>query len=121
MKYLERIVKILDDPSYSETVNKIINNIISESEEDHRIADGIKLYYPETNKRVRIGDRVISNEEEEYWGEQVTRINEDGTINVTSPLDILKGISHKNYRLHTNKNVFFEECANATRKCKTRT
>ncbi|WP_204407896.1 hypothetical protein [Brevibacillus laterosporus] len=124
MKYvahLKQIGKMLDDPSCNEKLNNTLGNVFLQLEENYKIADRIELYYLGTNVRVRIGDRVISNDEEEYWGEQVTRINEDGTINVTSPLDTFKGVSYKNYRLHTKQNVFFEECENAIRKCKKRT
>lgn len=118
---LEQISEKLDDPSCNDKLNNTLDNVFLQLEENYKIADRIELFYLGTNERVRIGDRVISNDEEEYWGEHVTRINEDGTINVTSPLDILKEVSHKNYRLHTNQNVFFEECENATRKYKKRT
>ncbi|MFB0831483.1 hypothetical protein ACEU2D_18005 [Brevibacillus laterosporus] len=121
LTHLKQISNMLDDPSCNEKFNSTLDNAFLQLEEIYKIADRIELYYLGTNERARIGDRVISNDEEEYWGEQVTRINEDGTIDVTSPLDTLKGVSHKNYRLHTKQNVFFEECENATRKCKKRT
>ncbi|WP_146066380.1 hypothetical protein [Brevibacillus laterosporus] len=124
MKYLtqlEQISEKLDDPSCNNKLNNTLDNVFLQLEEIYKITDRIELYYLGANERVRIGDRVISNDEEEYWGEHVTRINEDGTINVTSPLDTFKGVSHKKYRLHTSQNVFFEECENATRKCKKRT